>query len=213
MNPTTLHAEKRSVSSRGELRKLRQNGYVPGVIYGKDVQEPMPITVEFHQVQSMLRSNPHAVLEIDVTGVGKVNVLMNEVQRDAMSRDVMHVDFFKINMNERIKAPVRLEVSGKSAGEQEGGMLQLVLHELEVECLPKDLPEAITLDVQQMQVGDHLTVADMKLPNGVEAVTDPETVVVAVLAPQKERTEEEREAMDDATEEHKSQAESARMVE
>lgn len=213
MNSTTLKAEPRQTSSRGDLNRLRREGRVPAVVYGKGVDQPTPVSVDALELGALLRSHPHAVLELEVPGLGKKNVLLSEVQRDSMSRQVLHVDFHKINMNESIKAPVRLEVSGRSAGEKEGGMLQLVLHELEVECLPRNLPESILLEVENLQVGDNLSVGDLKLPSGVTATADPDTVVAAVLAPQKAISEEEAEAADDAAEENAKQSETARQVE
>jgi len=212
MNQMTLKAIPRETSSRGELKKLRRSGRIPGVVYGKSEMEPMPIAVEAKDLQTVLRTHPHAVMNLEVAGFGKRSVLLTDVQRDAMSGEVRHIDFHKINMNESIKAPVRLEVSGKAAGEKEGGMLQFVLHELEVECLPSALPESIVMDVSALQVGDNLTVADLALPAGVKALQDPDTVVAAVLAPQKEISEDEAEAMDDEAEERESQARSAQMV-
>ncbi|WP_241158327.1 50S ribosomal protein L25 [Cohnella candidum] len=213
MNPMTLKAETRATTSRGELRKLRKNGRIPGVVYGKDRSAPTPVAVDAKELEALLRSHPHAVLELDISGDGKENVLLSEVQRDSMSREVLHIDFHKINMNESIKAPVRLEVSGKSAGEKEGGMLQLVLHEIEVECLPKNLPDSIPLEVENLQVGDSLTVADIQFPEGVKPLMDADSVVASVLAPQKEISAEEADAIDDAAEENASQAKSARLVE
>ncbi|WP_255570818.1 50S ribosomal protein L25 [Cohnella sp. CFH 77786] len=213
MNPMTLKAERRQTASRGELRKLRKHGRVPGVIYGKGVEGAMPVAVDVKDLQMLLSTHPHAVLELDVAGLGKENVLMSDVQRDSMSRDVLHVDFHKINLNESIKAPVRLEVSGKSAGEREGGLLQLVLHEMEVECLPKDLPDSIVLEIDNLLVGDTLTVADIRFPEGVMPTMDPDTVVAAILAPQKEMSAEEADAAGDAAEENESQAKTAARVE
>jgi len=212
MNQTSLKAMMRDRSSRGDLRRMRLSGRVPGVVYGKDEQEPIPVSVDAKDLHALLRSHPHAVLELDIWGLGKKNVLLTEVQRDSLNGEVLHLDFHKINMNEAVRAPVRLELSGKSAGEKEGGMLQLVLHELEVECLPKNLPDSIVLDVADLQVGDSLTVADVKLPGGVKPLSDPDTVVASVLAPQKGLSAEEADAQDDAAEEHENQAKSAAMM-
>ncbi|WP_169306776.1 50S ribosomal protein L25 [Cohnella pontilimi] len=208
-----LQAEKRETTSRGQLQSIRRQGKVPGIVYGQGVKESTPITVDAKDVQALLRNNPRAVLELEVPGIGKKNVMLTDVQRDALSREVLHIDFHKINMNQSVTVPVRIEVSGKSAGEKEGGLLQLVLHEVEIECLPKNLPEAITIDVTALQIGDNLTVGDIRLPDGVRAALDADTVVIAVLAPQKERTEDEVEAMDDASEEAASQANTGAKVE
>jgi large subunit ribosomal protein L25 len=207
-----LQAEKRETTSRGDLQSMRRQGKVPGVVYGKAMKEPTPIAVEAKDLQALLRSNPHAVLELDLPGIGKKNVMLTDMQKDALSREVLHIDFHEINMNESVKAPVRIDITGSSAGEQEGGMMQLILHELEVECLPNKLPQVISIDVASLQVGDNITVGDIRLPEGVRATLDPDTVVLAVLAPQKERTEDEVEAMDDASEEAANQEKTGETV-
>ncbi|MDB4868989.1 MAG: ribosomal protein [Cohnella sp.] len=207
-----LQAEKRETTTRGELRKVRMAGKVPGVIYGKDVESPTSISVDAKRLQALLRSNPHAILEMEIEGLVTQPVMITDVQRDTLSRELLHIDFHKINMNESVKAPVRIEVTGTSAAEKEGGMMQLILHEVEVECLPNQLPEMIAVDVAQMQVGDNLTVGDLRMPEGVRATLDPDTVVLAVLAPQKDVTADEADAMDDASEEAANQAKTGETV-
>ncbi|WP_276357722.1 50S ribosomal protein L25 [Cohnella caldifontis] len=208
----TLKAEKRETGSGSALRRLRRGGLVPGVVYGKGLPEPTPVSIPLKDLQAVLRANPHAVIELEIPGLGREHVLISEMQTEPLSRDVMHVDFHQINMNEKIRAPIRLELSGKSVGEKEGGLLQLVHHELEVECLAKDLPDFVSLDVSNLQMGDSLTVADLTLPAGVRPILDEDEVLVTVLAPQKDLTEAEAEAADDKAEERENQAKAAPMV-
>jgi large subunit ribosomal protein L25 len=207
-----LQAERRETTTRGELRKVRMAGKVPGVIYGKDVESPTSIAVDAKQLQALLRSNPHAILEMEIQGLSTQPVMITDVQRDTLSRELLHIDFHKINMNESVKSPVRIEVAGTSAGEKEGGMMQLILHEVEVECLPNLLPEMIAVDVAHMQVGDNVTVGDLRMPEGVRTTLDPDTVVLAVLAPQKDVTADEADAMDDASEEAANQEKTGETV-
>lgn len=182
---TTLKVQRRDKSSRSDLNQIRKEGMIPGVVYGKGMDSPAPISVDEKDLMVMLRTHPHAVVDLEVPGEGKQPVMMADLQRDVITRQVLHIDFHRINMNEKIKAPARLEITGKSAGEQEGGMLQLVLHEIEVLCYPKDIPESISVDVSGLQIGETLSIADLKLPDGVEAAQDSDMVVVSVLAPQK----------------------------
>ncbi|MCD9026268.1 50S ribosomal protein L25 [Cohnella silvisoli] len=209
---TTLRVQARKATSKGDLRRIRSEGKVPGVVYGKGLAAPSNISVDAKDLDAMLRSNPHAVVEIDVPGAGKHPVMMAELQRDSLSRQVMHIDFHRINMNEKITTAARLDVTGVSPGEKEGGMLQLVQHEIEIECYPKDIPDSIAVDVSSLGMGDHLSISDLKLPAGVEAKQDPTTVILAVLAPQKERTEEEVEALNDEAEEDRKHSEAAQAV-
>jgi large subunit ribosomal protein L25 len=174
--------------------------------------EPSNITIDAKDLAVMLRSHPHAVIEIDIPGVGKHPVMMADLQRDSLSNKVMHIDFHRINMNEKITTSARLEITGVSPGEKEGGMLQLLLHEIEIECYPKDIPESIAVDVNSLEVGEHLSIRDLKFPAGVVSTQDPEMVIMAVLAPQKERTEEQLDALDDEAEEDRKHSEAAQAV-
>lgn len=209
----TLQVERREVGSRYQLNKIRKSGKVPGVIYGKGLNAPMPILLDGKQLTAFIRSHPHAVIEVDVPGEGKHPIMMAEVQRDPMTQLVKHIDFRRVDMNAKISTSARLEVTGTSIGEQEGGMLQLVLHEVDIECYPKDIPDAIAADVSQLGLGEHLTIADLRIPAGVAVTQDPETVVVAILAPQKERTEEELDQLHDADVENRRHREAALAVE
>ncbi|GIO15833.1 50S ribosomal protein L25 [Cohnella xylanilytica] len=210
---TTLQAQPRAKTTKGELRRLRNEGKVPGVVYGKELGAAAAIALDAKELTALLRGNPHGILDLAVPNRGSQSVLLTDVQRDTLSGQVLHVDFHQINLNETIKAEVRLDVQGESPGEKEGGMLQLVLHELEVECVAKNLPASIPVDISALGFGEHLTVGDLKLPEGVVATAEPDTVVVSILAPQKDRTEDELEAMDDAAEENEQHERAAKAVE
>ncbi|WEK54276.1 MAG: 50S ribosomal protein L25 [Candidatus Cohnella colombiensis] len=208
----TLQVEQREVMSQGALRQIRLAGKLPGVVYGKGLESPVTITLESKQVQALLRSNPHSVIEMDVPRIGKQTVMMAEIQRDSMSREVQHIDFKRIDMNEKIHTSVRIELQGKSIGEQEGGMIQIIMHELEIECYPKDIPDAIVADVSTLAVGDQLSVSDLKLPAGVASREEASTVIVSILAPQKALSEDEADAAADKAEEDRKHSEAAQAV-
>ncbi|MFC4600557.1 50S ribosomal protein L25 [Cohnella hongkongensis] len=208
-----LLVQLRETSSKGELRRLRESGGVPGVVYGKGLAAASKIAIDARALAGMLKGNPYAVIDMDIPGAGKHPVMLSEMQKDPISGQVLHIDFRRIDLNEKITTSARLDFTGESPGEKEGGLLQVVLHEIEIECYPKDIPDAIAADVSGLEMGEHLTIGEIALPSGVAAVQDPETVVVAVLAPQKERSEEEAEALDDQAEEDRKHAEAAKAAE
>jgi large subunit ribosomal protein L25 len=189
-----MKAEERFVQSKGDLRQLREQGKVPGVVYGKKISKPTAIAVNEKELLSVLRSHPNAVLEMEIPSAGKQPVMMTAVQRDPLTRHLLHIDFHQINMNEEVKTQVRLDVIGESAGVKEGGVLQVMLHELDIHCLPNRIPESIEVDISGLQVGENVLVSDLKLPEGVQSGIEGEMVVVTVLAPQKDITEEAAEA-------------------
>ncbi|QGG54193.1 50S ribosomal protein L25 [Paenibacillus sp. B01] len=189
----TMQAEARSNASKGSLRKLRQEGRVPAVVYGKKLESSSVISLEEKAVLHLLRSQPNAIIELSIPEAGKQPVMITDVQRDALSRRLIHVDLHQINMNEEIKASVRVDLTGDSTGVREGGVLSVTLHEVEVQCLPNHIPESLEADISGLGVGENLSAGELKLPDKVQLVTDPEQIIAGVLAPQKEVSEDEAE--------------------
>lgn len=205
-----MKVEQRTGATKGDLRKLRMSGQVPGVVYGKKLQSAAQVSVNEKDLSALLRSHPNAILDLEVPVAGKHSVMVSDVQRDSLTGKLLHVDFHQINMNEAVKANVRIEAVGDSMGVREGGIISLILHELEVQCLPGDIPEIVEVDVSELEIGSSLTVADLLLPQGVEAKSDPQLVVVTVLAPQKELSEAEAEAQEVELHEAESRSEEAK---
>ncbi|WP_042171216.1 50S ribosomal protein L25 [Paenibacillus gorillae] len=208
-----MNVEQRTIGTKGALRLLRESGKVPGVIYGKQLAAPAAVALEEKQVLALLRTHPNAVLDLDIPGAGKQPVMISEVQREPLSRRLLHIDMRQINMNEEVRTQVRIDFVGEANGVGQGGILQVLLHELEVECLPGSIPEALEINVADLELGHSLLVRDVRPPSGVEVLSDPEQVVVTVLAPQKELTEEEAEAAEVERVEAESRSEEAQMHE
>ncbi|MCU6710855.1 50S ribosomal protein L25 [Paenibacillus sp. J5C_2022] len=191
-----MKAEGRIGKKKSELRLMRQEGKIPGVVYGKGLDGAVNISVDEKELNALMRSNPNAVIQLDVPESGKHAVMVAELQRHTLSGMPLNVDFHRINMNEEVRANVPIHAEGQSNGLREGGILQIILHELEVQCLPGAIPESIHADMSQLELGDSLLVKDLQLPAGVEAKSEPESVVLTILAPQKELSEEEKDAQD-----------------
>ena len=174
----SLRAEKRgSISGR----QLRRKGKIPGVIYGPPHDGAELIAVNEQELLALLRSHSSGIVDVELEGEAPAPALIAEVQRDVLNGKVLHVDFRRVNIDEPITAPVRVELVGDSPAERAGGVVQLVRHELEVSCLPRDLPESIRVDIGKLEIGDHLAAADVPLPPGVTLEDDPDTVVVVAL--------------------------------
>lgn len=170
---------------RSELQVLRRQGMVPGAVFGKKI-EPTLIAVDEKELRQLLRGHSGEVLDIEVPGQGRHKVVLKEVQRDKVAPGrLLHVDFHQINMNEPIKTMVRIEYTGQAAGVAAGGVMQTIAAELEVRALPTMLPSAIEADVSALDIGDKLLAADVRLPDGVECLTPPDTVLATVLHVQK----------------------------
>jgi large subunit ribosomal protein L25 len=208
-----MTAEQRNTHMKSELRSLRASGKVPGVVYGKQLASPASIALSEKELLALLRSHPNAVVELDIPDAGKQSVMIAAVQREKLSHKLLHVDFHQINMNEEVTANVRIDLVGDSQGEREGGIVQALLHELEVRCLPGSIPDAIPVDVTGLLMGSSYLVGDVQVPAGVTIVTDPSAVLVTILVPQKDLTAEEAEAQEVEAKEAASRSTEAQMHE
>lgn len=199
MAKSVLNVEPRVRIGKGGSRKVRRDGLVPAVVYGKGM-DSFNLRVDPKALQQAIATeagwNTLITLKGDGAFDGKV-VILKDMQLDSIRRDVQHVDFQAINLNAKIAVMVPVHALGKSLGEKEGGLLQLVRHELEVLCLPSDIPTAIEIDVKALNIGDVVHIADVTLPAGVEAPHDVNFTVLTVMghkAEEAEAGEEDEEA-------------------
>lgn len=187
---TSLDVSPREPSGSRSARRLRREGWVPGVIYGGDA-EPVAIQIE---VLTLNRTLAHsgAILDLDVGGQTD-SVLVKDLQRHPVTGAPVHVDFLRVRMDEKIATTVFVELVGAddAPGAIEGGVLEQVTREINIEALPRDIPDGLTLDVSGMAMNDTLTVEALPTPSGVELLDDPETVLATMTPPRLEIEEEE----------------------
>jgi large subunit ribosomal protein L25 len=190
----TLTATKRS--KKDMLSTIRNNGMVPGVVYGARV-ENTPISVPsvlFGKILKEAGESSTIVLEVkgDKDAIKKIDVLIHEVQVDPVKGQPIHVDFLAIDINKSIQVKVSIEFVGIALGEKNGlGVLVKVLHEIMIEALPKDLPHSVSVDITSLEnLNDQIHVKDINLPKGVTAITDPNEVVALLAAVKEEIIEE-----------------------
>jgi large subunit ribosomal protein L25 len=188
-----LQAKEREERGKNAARRLRASGMVPAVLYGDGDGRSTALAVPDKVVDYTLHHlGDNALYDIDL-GSGAATARIVDVQRDPVSGRLIHVDFAPVDMLERIEVTVPLHVVGEAPGTEEGGVLQQVAYELQIESLPGDIPQEITLDVSTLGMNENLTLADVTLPDGVTLVSDPEDVAATVTVPT-EITEEELEA-------------------
>ncbi len=200
MASSVLNVETRVRTGKGGSRKVRSEGLVPAVIYGKGV-ESLNLCLNPKDLQEAVATeagwNTLITLQGDGAFDGKV-VILKDMQIDAIRRDVQHVDFHAIDLKKNIAVMVPVKPVGKSRGEIEGGTLQLVRHELQVYCLPTNIPISIEIEVTELEVGDVVHVEEITLPEGVESQHDVNFTVLTVVGRMAEEVEEVDE--DDVTE-------------
>jgi len=196
---TKLTVARRERLGSSETRRLRKQGLVPGVLYGRD--EPISICVEERELRRALTGagGLHSILDVQVDGTGKSHAsILKDYQVDAVRGFVTHVDLQEVRLDQTIHATVTVQLHGgeDAPGVREGGVLSQPLRELNVQALPLEVPEHLDLDVSHMATGDTLRVSDVKVPDGVTLLDDPETVVATVTAPTREVEPEPEEPLE-----------------
>jgi large subunit ribosomal protein L25 len=190
---TKLSVASREVGSSRATRRLRRAGNVPGVIYGGD-SGPVSFQVDARELRLALAASG-AVVELSVDGEAGAPVVLKDIQRDPVRGDTLHVDLLRVNLNKPIHATVTLELVGgeESPGVKEGGVLEHVTRELNIEALPNDIPESIQLDVSELNINDTVVLAAVSVPPDVTLLDDLEETVVATVTPPRLQIEEEEE--------------------
>jgi large subunit ribosomal protein L25 len=184
-----LNVQSRSAEGSRAARRLRRSGRVPGIVYG-DGAEPIGIDVDARELRLAL-ARAGAVLDLSVDGAKATPVVLKDHQRDPVRGQTTHVDLLRVRLDEKIRAVVPLELEGgeESPGAKQGGVLEQITRELEVEALPTAIPESIVHDVSEMEIGETILLSAIKAPAGVELLGDLEEIVVATLSPPRLQTE------------------------
>jgi large subunit ribosomal protein L25 len=179
---TALEVERREVAGSRAARRLRRSGSVPGILYGGG-EEPVAFQVDARLLRQTL-AHAGAVIELSIGGAGGNPVVIKELVRHPVSGETVHVDMLRVRMDVSISATVVLDlVGGEDApGVKEGGVLEQVTRELNIEALPGDIPDTIQYDVSGVQSGDTITLEALTPPRGVTLTDDPETVLATVSA-------------------------------
>ncbi len=178
MEQKTLSAVERKERAKGANRRLRIAGKIPAVVYGH--AGTAAVAVDEHEFsQKFKRISENTIINLSIDGKGH-EVLLKDYQEDVLTGKIVHIDFYEVEKGRMLRTNVPVRVLGTAAGVREGGVLDQGLHRIEVECLPKDIPEQITVDVSALVVGDSVHVRDLALPPGVRILNNEEQVVVSV---------------------------------
>ena len=198
-----LKAEKRDETGKGAARKARERGEVPAVMYGLG-DAPVSLLIKKEDLSDVLGSaaGTNVLLDLQVTDGKNMDnhlVMIKELQRHPFKERLLHVDFLKVARDTKVSMRVPITITGEeeSVGLKSGGTLQHNLWEVEIECLPGDVPDHVFIDIADADIGDHLSVADLSIPPGITVLADPGDVVLTILAPRllvEEEAEEEEAA-------------------
>ncbi len=183
MSELTIRVEKREQTGKNANRQLRATGAVPAVVYGGQ-KESVAITIDRKKVIELLKEGggENAVFKLELAGTkASRHAMIRDLQVDPISRRIIHIDFQRIDLKQKVRVQVPIQLMGEPQGvKNEGGVLDFITRELEIESLPNDIPPALELDVSSLAIGDHIEAKDIALPESVELIDEPEKTVVAV---------------------------------
>ena len=200
MKNPVLKADERHVKGKGHISKLRREGLLPAVLYGKDFDTTM-ITVEEKEFSKILRTRGVSALIKLELGQDSYPVMMKEIQKDTLKDLINHVDFYKVDMEEEVEYTLPITLLGDPEGvKSEGGVMQQQKREVSAKALPMDMLDNIEIDISSLKIGDTLTVADLEVDEKNTILDDPEEVIVSILAPSMEEEEEETELPEEGME-------------
>lgn len=199
-----LKTTQRNTFGKGSARALRREGLIPAVLYGPK-RDSVPLTISPLELDKIYKdSGTERVilsLKIDNGGTQNVTVVVKEVQAAPVTGQYLHIDFYEISLNEEIVVNVPVEVTGRSKGVERGGFLQVVRHQLEISCIPTDMPDKIEVDVTNLDIGDSIHIGALALVGDkVRVLADTGLTVVTVVPPTVEEEEVPEEELEEAEE-------------
>ena len=180
--PQTLKATERARTGSGVLKQMRREGFVPSVIYGGG-SENKNVKVDEKTLKDMLQNavSDSILVNLDVEGAGTQLAFLQDVQHNAITGQILHIDFLAVDEKTEIHASLPLGLTGEAVGAAQGGYLDQMLHSLEISCCPQDLPESISADVTNLDIGDVLHIGDVTFPEGVKPILNADVVVALVV--------------------------------
>jgi len=179
-----LKATERTASKGSNLRRLRQEGNIPAVVYGRNSESKSIYINSIEFLKTIRENGKNGVISLDVGG-SQQDVMLTDYQQDHIKNEVLHADFLAVDKSSKVNASVRINLVGEAAGVKDGGVMQQPVHEVNITSTPGSIPPSIDVDVTNLQVGENLTLADIKTGD-YEINDDESTVLVSILPPKQE---------------------------
>ncbi|SNB48052.1 50S ribosomal protein L25 [Geobacter sp. DSM 9736] len=183
-----VNIEIREQTGKGVSRQLRSKGLVPAVVYGKGI-DPVPVSLNPKELVAAIAAGGGQNTLLTLKGGGSLDgnmAIIADMFLDPLKNTLRHVDLHRVNLAEKVRVEVKINLMGTAAGVKEGGLLDFTMHAVEIECLPTQIPEHIDVDITDLALGHSVHVGDLQLASGVKLLTDPRASVVSVLGKAKE---------------------------
>ena len=205
MEKTKLRVELRNDKGKEANKKFRREGIVPAVLYSPHNKSNLLLKVDSGNLLKVVSNKRHGIIGLEIEdGEKKFDrlAIIKDVQFNSLRKQIMNVDFYEVTLKEKLAVEVRVELIGEPIGVKEGGSLELELREVEIECLPSQIPESLKTDISHLKINDHLTAGELALPEGVELLTESDRIIASVHPPTKmEEVVKEEEEVAEETEE------------
>ncbi len=196
-----LTANVRKTTGKGTGRSLRREGRIPGILYGPKT-EPIMLSLNTRELEKVIKDNGSVYTPMNLTIINgdsiKKSAMIKELQLHPVTGTYVHVDFYEISLDKKIQVQVAVEITGKAPGVEEGGALQIIRRELDVMCLPLDIPDSIVVDVSGLGIGDSIHLGELPVSEGVELLGDGGLTVIAVSSPMATAVSEREEGEEEA---------------
>lgn len=199
MSNSVLNAKLRERTGKTGSKNVRKDGLIPAILYGKDM-DPLSLSINPNELKTALDTDAgiNTLLELKIENMKenskKILSLIKDYQVDPITSQTLHIDFHSIDIDEKIEVTVPINLIGRSAGEKEGGMLEHVLREIELICLPSNIPNSIDIDISELNIGDSIHISDLSLDKDVETTRNEEEMIVGVVTAEILETESPIEA-------------------
>ena len=204
MEKIVVAADKRNESGKGSARSLRRAGILPAIVYSEGNSTPIQINTKIMTKLLMSGAAEHALITVKLNEDGSKTsehpVIIKDFQMDPVSDELLHIDFKEVSLKDKLTVTVALSIVKEPVGVKMGGILQKVLREIEVECLPTNIPDTIEIDAEHVEIGGNLHVSDLPVPEGAIILTDPTGVILSVKAPVIEEEKPEEEVLEEGAE-------------
>lgn len=188
MEQRVLSIEIRDKVGKGFCRRLRSKGLVPAIVYGKGI-DSVAVSVDKKELMTVISGEGGLNHLLTLKGGGPLDgnlVIVADLTRDCLRREPVHVDLHRIKMEEKIKVKVPVNLQGIAIGVKEGGLLDFLMHSIELECLPGEIPEHIVVDITNLVIGASLHISDLQVPAGLKFLEEPKATIVNILGKAKE---------------------------
>ena len=197
MKKSQLKVELRDNTGKESSKKFRRGGMIPGVLYSPHDKENLILKVKKDGLSKLLSAKSHGLIDLEIDdGKKKVSrlAIIKDIQYNSLKKQIVHVDFYGVTLKEKLTLEVDIELIGEPIGVKDGGILQIELRKVEIECLPSHMPDSLKVDLSSLKVGENISVGELEIPEGVEVLTSPDRIVAAVVLPSKTEEVVEEEA-------------------